>query len=166
MIAKKASILLLLIFSISNLFSQEDFTNIIAPAGGTLGTNNMNIDYTLGNWTVLNMDNSNGQIGNGLFNERYVLVHVRNEIANEIKVELYPNPASEWLTLSVVDTKELPKGIRIVSTNGSVVFQTDWPVANNQIRIDLDMLESELYYLNIYNEQQSILKTLKFVKIK
>lgn len=73
-------------------------------------------------------------------------------------ISIYPNPASDYLTIKGLNKVKSLKGIEITTLIGETVFQ----IENMNGEIDISKLSSGLYFLNIIHEKG--IETIRFVK--
>ena len=78
--------------------------------------------------------------------------------SDELEVKLYPNPASQFIQLEISAEQSQ---VFIMNGNGQLVKQFDNIVSND--RIDIDYLNSGLYFMVIKNNDQKVVK--RFIKL-
>lgn len=76
-------------------------------------------------------------------------------------VSVYPNPATDVLTISIGETADLPSAYSIYNSLGQVIAQKVVS-SNTDLSINTSDLSSGIYFIRI--EKESAVKTLKFVK--
>ena len=76
-------------------------------------------------------------------------------------VSVYPNPATDVLTISIGNTADLPSAYSIYSSLGQVIAQKVVS-SNGDLSINTSDLSSGIYFIRI--EKETAVKTLKFVK--
>jgi len=156
--------LLLLLVSTGLVWAQEEtLGGIISPAGGHYQGTDMSLDFHLGEWTILNMENSNGQIGNGFTFSSYEIVSVNEE--SKINFSFYPNPTTNEIYIDFQSLKPLDYKYRIVDSVGKKCSEGEFADDEVVQKIDLINLVDDLYYLTLYNEDQNLFETLKIIKI-
>jgi len=163
---KKSILLILSFFLLFNSYGQDNLANVVSPDGGSYIGEAMVIDYSLGNWTVLNMDNSNGQIANGISHEYLITVSTTEQTKDNFQLKVYPNPTTEWIFLKLIDATVRPERFNIVDATGRLIVTGVWPNSTNEVKINLKNLVSNIYYLKMIGDNDEILKSLKFIKIK
>lgn len=77
---------------------------------------------------------------------------------NSIVFNVYPNPASQQLTISGVNEFA---GINMVDVNGKTVYATS--VNKNAITVDISSIANGVYMLNVYGDEKSILSQQRIV---
>jgi hypothetical protein len=82
------------------------------------------------------------------------------EINTDLSVQLYPNPARDYIDLVFGETPNNPIEIRIFSIVGSLVYQSE--VNDQQARISLNGLKSGMYV--VYAKSGDLQYRTKFIK--
>ncbi len=85
-----------------------------------------------------------------------------DEITAEIKCEIYPNPASELVNISLSEARQDVE-LRIVNALGQ---QFNVPVVSGQssVQLDVSQLQDGLYFIQIFNEDKIL--TTKRILVK
>lgn len=164
------SILLPVILSLACglCFGQEaDLQNVLSPSGGSYAGNGLILDFSIGEWTVLNMENSNGQVGNVILNEYYVTVDVEEHTNEDLGINIFPNPVSEWVNLKLDNRTTLkPVAYSLLSTEGKLLQKGLWPDNTSEIKIGLGNLVAQSYILQVLGKNNQILNSYKIIKAK
>ncbi len=79
---------------------------------------------------------------------------------DKIEIEAYPNPTSQVLHFNDVD-ESANLFVKVTSISGAVIFQER--LKNNILNVEA--LESGLYYVELFDEKNSSLQQIKFVKL-
>lgn len=82
------------------------------------------------------------------------------EIEKDLSVQLYPNPARDYIELAFTEIPDNPIEIRIFSVVGSLVYQSE--VNDQQVRISLSELKSGMYV--VYAKSGDLQFHTKFIK--
>ena len=82
------------------------------------------------------------------------------EMSNE-RFSLYPNPAQE--SFNVILSDDTIKSIEIVSLSGQVVFSTQLKEGRSEETIDVSVLSSGMYFVNVLSNNQTRYKA-KLIK--
>jgi len=81
------------------------------------------------------------------------------EVSNQKDVVLYPNPADDYLNISITESIN-SEGIQIIDIMGRIVKETKF----NKTRIDIRSLKPGIYFIKIANKNH-INRSYKFIKI-
>ena len=123
---------------------------------------NFDANATSGNLTVKG-HNSCG--GDGTVSANYsinVTVGIVENF-NNLKYNLFPNPCDNILNIDFGDFKEKAITISIYSITGIEVLKSDIKMlTKNLLQFDISSLSKGMYFVEIKNEKQSIIK--KFVR--
>ncbi len=82
-----------------------------------------------------------------------------SSFSKDINVDVFPNPASDLISISVTD--EIISSVSIINVSGKVLYQED---ISNEVNVDVDLkdLSQGIYILNIYTNKGVI--TRKIIK--
>jgi len=123
---------------------------------------NFDANATSGNLTVKGHNNCGGD---GTVSPNYpinVTVGVIENF-NNLKYKLFPNPCENILNIDFGDFKEKATTVSIYSITGIEVLKSDIKMlTKNLLQLDISSLSKGMYFVEIKNDQQSIIK--KFVK--
>ncbi len=149
-----------------NSVAQTADRQVIGSAGGTYSGASMQTEYTTGEVVT-----SSGLAGTFTVNQGF---HQNPTNSTGIKEKnltvnffLFPNPAQNQITLSI-DTKEaFQLKISLTTVTGQTLFGDEKaaPVTNNYKRdFSLVELSAGVYFVNLYDENNGLLKSIKFIK--
>lgn len=79
----------------------------------------------------------------------------RKIVQKEIKVKIFPNPATSVITiLDLVDTEKAD--IAVTDIYGNLVLKHEWAIKNRALNIPVAHLEKGMYLLTIRSPEQSV----------
>lgn len=157
------SISILLIFTyIAN--SQSISLQVVASAGGYSSTDAGSIAWTLGEPVVETYSNSEIILTQG-FNQPFFSIEtfVEENSANNIKINLFPNPASDFV---IIDAPEevIDGNFSLYTIDGKIV--TTKNITSDKTKIDLKGFLKSSYILKIYDKKGNAMKSFKIQKIE
>lgn len=79
------------------------------------------------------------------------------EKSEENKIEIYPNPASDFINVKCKDQNI--EHIKIVDINGKLVFETISSFHANEVQIPVSQLQSGVYILHVTSRNQIVAST-------
>jgi len=171
---RKLSILLLLGCSLTYLHAQE---TIPASGGGASGTGGK-ASYTIGQMVYSIYTTTNGSVTEGLQQPYEISVISGIKKAKEISLSVtaYPNPANDYLTLSIKDNVQTRHALsqqkrhtfsqlsfQLYNMNGKLLQNAK--IISTETTINTEGLTPANYILKIFNNEQ-IIKTFKIIKNK
>lgn len=160
---------LILVFIIySSIASAQSLSPVIFSSGGGSGqTNNMILDWTLGETSVDYISYQNGLITEGFHQPSVLVLGVQNEILeNGYRFLLSPNPVLSNLNVQIQSDENSKLGINLTDINGKVISVTMANSKNDSKEIDMTGLECGFYLLSIKNSDGINLQTFKVLKIQ
>ena len=92
-----------------------------------------------------------------------ILVNAQ-ELKNEFKFDIYPNPASEFVILES-NTKNIQDfNFQINSIIGNKINISSNIISNNKIKFSVKEISSGYYFIIVANDKSKYKKALKFLK--
>ncbi len=122
-------------------------------------TNQLYMAEVEGNYSVQVMDSN----GCSAFSESvFVMVTSTQTIESISTVELFPNPASDIVTLRFESDKSNVYELTVLNTIGQIIHtqQTDGFIGNQQATIDVENWESGVYLLQIRDQDQFLYRKI------
>ena len=124
------------------------------------------IDKLLNTVTDLKATDYSFTSGEGIQENRFTLVFreaavldVEEESFRESNISLYPNPASDSITLDYRGNEPLIQ-LTIVNVNGQIMLRKDLSDFNGQQQINIEDLSAGMYFVNLESTQNTITKKL------
>jgi len=77
-----------------------------------------------------------------------------------VQVEIYPNPATSIFSLQTAVGSQQPEVLMIYDLNGKKLIEQQIPKESEFIEIDVSILQSGLYFVQIHSENQTVTKKL------
>lgn len=141
------------------LYSQSKLPALIGTTGNGIANTSGYLDYSIGEVITSTFENntsilSQGFLQGNLDNPNGVF---KNEMLSQIVI--YPNPVSEWITI-VGEVKKI-KYVSICNNLGEEL-STTYFITN---RLDVGSLLPGLYSLKIFDNNNQLLFTNKFLKL-
>lgn len=138
-------------------FSQE----VLVVSGGEVSGNG-NISFTLGQLFINTNTSSSGSISEGIQQsiELYTL-NIPSLNPLEVKANLYPNPTSDFVMLSIKNTNITGLSYEIFDVNGRNLLSKK--ISQSDSPISLQNFASGIYILKV-NHSNKTLKTFKLLK--
>lgn len=127
----------------------------------TISVDTTGLGYGVHNFTV-EVTNQNGCAVSDEINLEYVDCTGINELATNIKLNVYPNPSNGVFNVSLTTIESTKVNIQVVSSNGKVVFVKENLdlYGQNDLQIDLSSYAKGMYQLIISNDKGLVNKTL------
>jgi hypothetical protein len=158
----KISALLLLGLGLTGLQAQEVIPAIGGNASGSGGT----VSYSVGQVVFTTNTGTNGSVAQGVQQpyEISVLTGTEEAVGINLSVSTYPNPTSDFLTLSVFDSTPLSfqsMSYQLCDMNGKLLKSEK--ISDNQTSIDMSNLVPATYLVKVIHGNKEV-KTFKIIK--
>lgn len=139
------------------LHAQESVNSLGGEATGTGGT----ASYSVGQVVYTTNTGTEGTVAQGV-QHSFVISSITlgiNDASEDLKLSVYPNPTTGYLTLKTDDYANL--NYHLYNTQGQLIESKK--MDSNSSIIDLEGEPSATYFLNVSKNNQ-IVKTLKIIK--
>ncbi|GEM_PF-5795849 len=80
-------------------------------------------------------------------------------------LEAYPNPATDWVTLSVHQPQSEPQTIELLNSTGQVVHTQSWLDQYSKARLNLEALPDGLYHIAV-TDARGNRKTISIIHLR
>lgn len=162
---KQTLIMLMLGLSVSSLAQTAD-RQVIGSSGGAYSGASMQTEYTTGEVVT-----SSGLAGTFTVNQGFHQNPTNGTGIKEknlpVDFSLFPNPAQNQISLSLNAKQAFQLKVSLTNVTGQTLFADEKavPVTNNYKRdISLVELSAGVYFVNLYDENNGLLKSIKFIK--
>jgi len=148
--------ILSLLLGLVGLQAQENITATGGEAKGTGGT----VSYSIGQVIYTTATGTNGSVESGVQQPYKISTTVGiNETTISLKLSIYPNPTTNYLTLRTEDNTNL--SYQLYDMQGKIIETKI--VSSNSINISIEEQPAATYFLNVVKYNQ-IIKTFKVIK--
>jgi len=148
------SLLTLVTICISfGIYGQQVTNSIISSIGANLETENNSIEVTAGELVVSSLQGDSSYMTGGIFEGVLAVTSVFESPEYEVKINIYPNPTSNKVTLDFPDDLN-HLSVVIFNVNGKML-RTFTEVNNNSI-IDFSIFPKGIYFIKIEENNQYI----------
>lgn len=152
--------LLLVIFIQAQTISQQ----VIGSAGESYENGSISISWTIGEVAVETLE-QNGLILTQGFQQGYFEITSVDEIPlSSILVEIYPNPAKEYINIEVKHNDEFDIVVEMFDLQGRLVKNRNIEKGTNRIELELTNLSASQYILRLSKKNGELVQTFKLIK--
>jgi hypothetical protein len=149
--------------------SQSISNSIIAAGGGTAKSDQISLDWTMGEIAVETAPTSGGLLTQGFHQPLLVLPATFIELPPRpqmqgLTIKVNPNPVQAVLHVSLQSLTDKKVNIGLSDANGRVLLMTSASSQSSYISIDMQKYSSGFYFLHITSAQNNIVYTYKIVK--
>jgi hypothetical protein len=155
----KLSVLLLLSLGITGLQGQV----VIPAAGGNASGSGGSLSFTVGQVAYQTYTGTNGSVEQGVQQPYEISEVTAIEEAKGIGilVSIYPNPATDFLTMSIIEIDISDLSYQLYDMNGNLIQNEK--ITGNQTRIAMSKLVSATYFVKVIQKNKEV-KTFKIIK--
>jgi len=162
---KKALLVITSFLLGSSLFGQSVSSSVIATAGNSVETENLNVSWTVGEIAVETLeDGANVILTQGFQQGYFEITSIGDPLSDDFSISVYPNPATEFIWVDLKSSEEIEAIVEIYNMEGKLVYNNEWEFASGPNKIMLNDLNSSQYILRVTNSSGKILQTFKLIK--
>ena len=155
----KLSVVLLLGLGLTGLQAQESINATGGDASGSGGS----ASYSVGQVVYITNTGTNGSVAQGVQQpfEISVVTAIEEVKGINLSVSAYPNPTTDYLTLSIEELEISNLSYQLYDINGSLLQNEK--ITGNQTRIAMSNLVPANYFVKVIQESK-VVKTFKIIK--
>ena len=94
----------------------------------------------------------------------FEIVPMVEPFSNNFELKVYPNPATEYIWISLESEEIKDALIEIFDLEGKVVYSNQWNFVNGPNQVMLNNMGSSQYILRISDKSGQVLQTFKLIK--
>ena len=149
----RLSVTLLLLLILANARAQQT----IAASGGNATGSGGSVSYTVGQLFYTTSSGTNGSVAQGVQQPYEISVLTgMTESSISLQCSVYPNPVSDFLTLSIESKKDTKYLAKLFDLNGKLL--NTYEVSGNETFIDMSGLAIAPYVLSVFQSAASASK--------
>lgn len=150
---------LILCFSMTNVYAQYT----ISTAGGELSGINGTVSYTVGQVAYTTKTDANNRITEGVQQPYEIsIVTTLDDSYDTIELVVFPNPATNFLVLKVIDSGRTDLSYKLYDTQAKLL-KNGLVTGSSDTIIKIDEEPAGTYFLSVTNHE-IIIKTFKIIK--
>jgi hypothetical protein len=162
------TIFLLFVILVPVIGMSQSFSNsVVASSGSYYANGQFSVNWTLGEPIIYTYSGANLIITQGFQqNHKYIPVSVSNSISASTEIDIYPNPANEFLFIRFSDHQALNPAnsqvtVSIHSMIGSEITKSTHQLFNPLLKLDLSNLAPSTYIVlvSFENHKESFVFT-------
>jgi hypothetical protein len=163
---KRSTILISLLFSFFWTKAQSLSPTVIASAGGSDKSNNIRLDWTLGEPATETVTTKQAMYTQGFHQPYLQVINIPVEVDSSLgyEVMVYPNPVSSTLHVYLKGIQDSKVYLRLSDINGRTVYLNSVYSAGSSTTIDMSQLAADVYILFISTPSGQTLKSYKIIK--
>lgn len=162
---KRKLLLLALIVSVGTNAQTAD-RQVLGSSGGSYSSASLSADYTTGEVVTATGSSGTFTISQGFQQALQIPTGIKEKKAL-VNFSLYPNPAKDQITLTLISNEAFAISISMTNSVGQVVLADQQATKVNQTykrEIPLQALASGVYFVNIYDDKNGLLQSIRFIK--
>ena len=159
---KKFTITLFIFGCFSIAHSQSISRSVIASTGGNINSQNGSLSWTMGEMVTTTIISNDWILTQGFHQSNLSISSGINSGLSDLQLSLYPNPARDFINVSVNYRKNKKYKYELIDASGRILLNKE--EYSNLFKISLQRFSPSLYYLRFLDEKGKFLGSYKIVK--
>jgi len=164
--SKLTLVLILFLYSARFAAAQTLSPTVIGSKGGCDKTENISLEWTLGELEVNTLSYPDGIQTEGFHQSTLKVIKIESQSSPILNITVSPNPVRSLLNVKIQSDVDSKLELKLLDVNGKVVYSCTARSLNDTKELDLTNLISGSYLLNIYNGSGSVYQAYKISKIQ
>lgn len=162
---KKILFLFFAVTVVIQTFGQTNRLDVIAPSGGFFSNSSNSLSWTLGECVTETFTATGNTLTQGFQQSKFVVTSINQLTIEGISVNVYPNPVSDFINISVKTENNIQKPVMVelFDSQGKTLFLKEFSI--DLIQIDMSQYAGGIYLLKVANQKNQILQNFKIQKI-
>jgi hypothetical protein len=130
-------------------YGQSISSSVIASGGGSSEAGGINLSWTIGELAVETFTTTNLVLTQGFQQGYYEITSVNDLLVKSIDLEIYPNPAIDFITIEIKNTEAKSIRLELYSIDGVLVANEQWENTGNPYKFQLNRFNANQYILKV-----------------
>ena len=152
-----------MVLSCTLVYCQSLNPTVIATAGSFYANANNSVSWTIGECIPETFSDSNNKLTQGFQQGIYEIKTAIDYTENVLKVNLYPNPATDFVNLEILTQNKKDFTFRLFDAYGKCLKNEK--IATVKSEINLIGYSGGIFILNVFENENKLLKSFKIIKI-
>lgn len=161
---KKIFLFVICMAGMGYAYSQSTQPEVIATAGDYYKGTNYTMSWTLGECVTETFASGANTLTQGFQQSTYAVTAVKQPELKGITVKAYPNPTTNFITVSVETTNDALKGYSIELFDVLGKHLMNEKLKDKTLQVDMSIYRSGSYLLRVSNSDKTKLQTFKIEK--
>lgn len=151
------SILLFVLLFVRTIEAQNLSPTVVNSSGGVIQNSSHSLEWSLGELAVNTLTSPSNLLTQGFLQPNVTVVGTE-DLFDESRLAVFPNPVSDWLNLQT-DIPDI-KTVQVHDVLGRLVLQSEF-----RSLLDVHQLESGIFMVSLFDKQNQFLHSFKINKI-
>ena len=161
---KKYIFIILILLSCFYVSGQDILSSVVSTAGNSVEEGGIEISWTLGDLVIETQESGSIILTQGFQQSYYSISSLIEPVSDNFKLKVYPNPASEFIWISIESDEPTDVIIELYDLNGKLIKNNILKRAEGQIKIPVNDLSASQYILKVSDSSGNFVQTFKLIK--
>ncbi len=142
---------IIICFATNVIQAQNIKSSAVTASGASMNQSNAKISFTVGEIVVKTITDGTNSIGQGVINSSTsnIVTSIRETDVTKLKMNIYPNPASDLVYIDVIESKIPAIQLSIYDIGGKQINSETYTASNNHIGINTQNWQKGTYIIII-----------------
>ena len=159
---EKILLFLFMAFGSTIVYCQSLKPDVISTAGSFYANNNNSVSWTIGECIPETFSNSGIKLTQGFHQGTYEINNAIDYTENGMKINLFPNPATDFISLEMQVSDLKGYFYQLFDSNGKCLKNDK--ITSDRSQINLMGFACTTYLLNVFTPEQKLIKSFKIIK--
>ncbi|MGE0089209.1 MAG: T9SS type A sorting domain-containing protein [Bacteroidales bacterium] len=145
-------------------YGQSISSSVIASGGGSSEAGGLNLSYTIGELAIETFTTTNMVLTQGFQQGYYDITSVNDPLVQSIDLEIYPNPAIDFISIEIKNTEVKFIQLELYSIDGVLVTNEKWENTGTPYKFELNRFSANQYILKVIDLENKNTSTFKIIK--
>ena len=145
-------------------YGQSISSSVIASGGGSYEAGGINLSWTIGELAVETFTTSNLILTQGFQQGYYEITSVNDPLVKSIDLDIYPNPAIDFITIKIKNTDVKSVRLELYSIDGVLVVNELWENTGAPYKFQVNRFNANQYILKVIDLDNKNTSSFKIIK--
>lgn len=145
-------------------YGQSISSSVIASGGGSYEAGGINLSWTIGELAVETYTTSNLILTQGFQQGYYEITSVNDPLVKSIDLDIYPNPAIDFITIKIKNTDVKSVRLELYSIDGVLVVNELWENTGAPYKFQVNRFNANQYILKVIDLDNKNTSSFKIIK--
>ena len=146
------------------VYGQSVSSSVVATAGESVEAGSVSVSWTLGEIAIETLEEGSVVLTQGFQQGYFEIVSIGEPLSNEFELNVYPNPASEFIWVDLKTSEIKSALVEIYNMEGKLVYNGKWESIDGPNKIMINKLSSSQYILRVSDSSGKVIQTFKLIK--
>lgn len=145
-------------------YGQSISSSVVASGGGSAEAGGISLSWTIGELAIETFTSADLILTQGFQQGYYEITSVNDPLAESINLEIYPNPATDFINIEIKNTEAKSIRIELYSIDGKLITNEQWINSGTPYKFQINQYSANQYILKVIDLETKNTSTFKIIK--